>query len=275
MLLLYINALNAQRYSQTDTYKKTDQRDLNISFVYPDGWEKRMDWPVLVFFHGGGWIRGTIKQFDAYARYFADKGMVCALVEYRLKEKDGTDPFTALQDAKSAVRYIKSNASRYRIDPDRMVLSGSSAGGHLAAACELVEDFNDPGDDLSVSTRAAALVLIYPVVDNGPDGYGYGRIGTRYTRFSPYHQKKKGMADALVILGTKDKLVPVKTAREFCENIRQEGGHAELILYKGAGHGWFYENRPRGVFYLKALNDMESFLQQRDFLSESFLSRRE
>ncbi|MBC9798101.1 alpha/beta hydrolase [Sinomicrobium weinanense] len=252
-------------YDREEFYKKTPQRALKISFVYPGKWKERTDWPLVVFFHGGGWNSGKIGQFAPYAEYFAEKGMVCALVQYRLKKTDGTDPIASLMDAKSAIRYLKTNSAKYRIDPEKIVASGGSAGGHLAAAVELVKDFNDVGDDLSVNTRVAALVLFNPVVDNGPDGYGYERLGERYRKFSPFHQDKKGMADVLVMVGTKDKLIPVKTMEDFCNDIENSGGNCTLVLYEGEGHGFFNIARKNGRYFRETRDEMEKFLRERKF----------
>ena len=59
------------KYDQVDVYKKTETRDLNISFVFPDNWKERTQWPMIVFYHGGGWAGGDIKQFSSQAAYFA------------------------------------------------------------------------------------------------------------------------------------------------------------------------------------------------------------
>ena len=267
VVLLSSTIVSAQKYAydQVEVYKKTEQRDLKISFLYPDNWKDRTDWPLVVFFHGGGWNSGAIGQFTPYAQYFAEKGMVCALVEYRLKEKDGTDPIASLMDAKSAIRYLKAHHTGYHIDPEKIVASGGSAGGHLAAAVELVRDFNDPEDDLSIDTRIAALVLFNPVVDNGPNGYGYERIGERYRKFSPFHQDKKGMADVLIMVGTEDNLIPVKTMEDFRSDVENSGGNCMLVLYKGQGHGFFNKGRENGKYFRKTRDEMEKFLRERKF----------
>lgn len=257
-----------QEFSKIDTFKVTEKRPLTISFLYPDDWDKRTDWPILVFYYGGGWVKGSIGQFLPQAKHFAAKGTVCALVEYRVKNIDGTDPFTALADAKSAMRYIKGNSSRHRIDSSRVVAIGGSAGGHLAAACELVKGYDDPKDDLSVGTQVSALVLFNPVLDNGPKGYAYNRIGERYTSFSPFFQDKKDMADALIMLGTNDHLIPVETMQTFCESVRQTGSHCELVLYPGAKHGFFNKASGNGLYYEKTLQEMENFLSKKNFLTK-------
>ncbi len=257
---------NTNKFDQVETYKTTDQRSLTISFLYPKNWSARTDWPVLVFYFGGGWAKGSVNQFLPHARYFAKKGMVCALVDYRVRSKDGTDPFTSLMDAKSAMRYIKSNMQKHHIDSSRVVASGGSAGGHLAAACQLVKGYDDPQDDLSISTKVSALVLFNPVLDNGPDGYGYNRIGKQYTSFSPFFQDKKGMADVLILQGTADKLIPVKTMETFCESVREAGSYCNLVLYAEAKHGFFNRGYKDGLYYRQTLQEMENFLRARNFI---------
>lgn len=271
ILLLWLLSSNISqgqnsRFDQVETYKTTDQRPLTISFLYPKDWNTRTDWPVLVFYFGGGWVKGSINQFLPHARYFAERGMVCALVDYRVRDRDGTDPFTSLQDAKSAIRYIKSNANRHHVDSSRVVAAGGSAGGHLAAACELVKGYDDPKDDLSISTRVSALVLFNPVVDNSPEGYAYNRIGEDYTSFSPFFQDKKGMADVLILQGTQDRLIPVKTMETFCESIKKAGSQCELVLYPEAEHGFFNRGKKDGLYYRQTLQEMEDFLSKRNFL---------
>lgn len=268
LLLLFSNISQGQnaKFDQVETYKLTDQRPLTISFLYPNDWNERTDWPVLVFYFGGGWAKGSINQFLPQARYFAGKGMVCALVDYRVRSKDGTDPFASLMDAKSAMRYIKSNMQRHHIDSSKVVASGGSAGGHLAAACELVKGYNDPKDDLSISTKVSALVLFNPVLDNSPDGYGYNRIGEQYISFSPFFQDKKGMADVLILQGTQDKLIPVKTMETFCESVKEAGSYCDLVLYAEAKHGFFNKGHKDGLYYRQTLQEIENFLRARSFI---------
>ncbi|MAZ28230.1 MAG: peptidase S9 [Cytophagaceae bacterium] len=256
------------KYDQVDVYKKTETRDLNISFVFPDNWKERTRWPMIVFYHGGGWAGGDIKQFSSQAAYFAGKGMVCALVEYRVAKVDHTDPFTALMDAKSAMRYLKKNSDRYRIDPNRIVAVGGSAGGHLAAAVDLVEGYNDPNDDLDINTKVSGLVLFNPVIDNGPNGYGYERVGEAYKQFSPFHQDKSKMADVLIMVGTNDKHIPVQTMKDFCKDAKDAGSNCEVIFYKDATHGFFNKGKGDGHYYIETRDEMEKFLRARNFICE-------
>lgn len=257
-LFLFYLSVNAQTKNTDEylIYKTTVQRDLGISMYLPSKRVDKDSLPLVVFFHGGGWKNGAPEQFRAQAEYFKERGAVCALVEYRTQEADGTDPFAALADAKSAVRFLKKRAEIYHIDTTKIVLAGGSAGGQLAAACQWVRGFDDPTDDLSISTKGETLVLFNPVVDNGPNGYGYSRVKDKYVQFSPFHQTKKDSTNVLIICGTKDKLIPVSTLEELEYDVNHHGGRCKLVWYEEEGHGFF--NRP--PYNQKTREDMDDFL---------------
>jgi len=220
-------------------YKQIDTISLSMEVYYPANYQSGETYPAMVFFFGGGWKGGTTKQFEPHAQYFAGRGMVCFLADYRVSSRHGTTPFESLKDAKSAVRYIRKHAERFHIEPDSIIASGGSAGGHLAAATALVDGFNDSTDDLSVSCRPNALVLFNPVIDNGPGGYGYERVGEQYKYFSPLHNISKDAPPTIFFLGTEDDLIPVETARYYQTVMEQVGSRCELILYEEEGHGFF------------------------------------
>ena len=121
----------------------------------------------------------------------------------------------ALQDAKYAMRYLKSHAADLSIDSEKIIAAGGSAGGQLAAAQAFTTNINHEIDDVSVSTIPNALVLFNPVADNGPEGYGYDRVKDYYKDFSPIHNISKEAPPTLLLLGTKDKIVPVSVAKEY------------------------------------------------------------
>ena len=127
-------------------------------------------------------------------------------------------------DAKSAVRYVRNNAAKWGIDPNKIVASGGSAGGHLAAATAVIEKYNDPNDDLSISCVPDALVLFNPVIDNGPGGYGFERIGDAYKNFSPIHNLRKDLPPTIFFLGTNDALIPGETAKYY-QTVMQKTGN--------------------------------------------------
>ena len=119
-------------------YKVVNNDSLMLRVYFPDNFKKKKKHPTIVFFFGGGWNGGTITQFEDQSKYFASRGMVTAVVDYRVKSRNKTTPFDAVKDAKSAMRYLKIHAKDFGIDIKKMVASGGSAGGHLAAATTLL-----------------------------------------------------------------------------------------------------------------------------------------
>src|SRR5688572_5980712 len=170
-------------------YKIVGERALKLHVVEPAERQPTRRRPAIVFFHGGGWRAGRPVQFNEHARYLATRGMVCVQVEYRLLAgKASEPPLVCVQDAKSAMRWVRAHAAELGIDPERIAAAGGSAGGHLAAFVGMVDGLDAPSDDLAISPKANALVLFNPVFDNGPEnGYGRERVGARYREFSPAH----------------------------------------------------------------------------------------
>lgn len=174
------------------TYKKIEGCALFLETIYPPEFNAVKTYPAIIFFFGGGWKTGNRSQFREQAKYFAKRGAVCFLADYRTESNFGTTPFEAVEDAKSAMRFIRSHANDFHIAKNKIVACGGSAGGQLAAATALIESYDALNDDLKVSPIPDALILFNPVLDNGPGGYGYNRVGDAYKNFSPLHNIHKG-----------------------------------------------------------------------------------
>ena len=218
-------------------YKVTEQGNLALHIFKPKESAKHEKHPVIVFFFAGGWSLGTPLQFYRECDYYASKGFVAISVDYRIKYLYHTTPFESVEDAKDAVRWIRSNAEKLNIDPEKIVAAGSSAGGHLAAAIgTLKEKYENETDDY----KPNLMLLYYPVVDNSENGYGPEIIKKRYQEISPMHNIDAETPPALFILGTEDSLIPVKTAEEFKARMEENGVECELHLIEGAGHPIFY-----------------------------------
>ncbi|MCC5930132.1 MAG: alpha/beta hydrolase [Cyclobacteriaceae bacterium] len=243
-------------------YKKVDTLSLSMQVILPESSTAKS--PAMVFFFGGGWNQGSTQQFEPHAIHFARQGIACFLVEYRVKTRHQTTPFDALKDAKSAIRFIRKNAEEFGIDPARLIAAGGSAGGHLAAATALIEGYNDPSDDLSISSVPNALVLFNPVIDNGPAGYGYERISEAYLSFSPLHNIRKGAPPTIIFLGTKDRLIPVETMKYYQMAMQKVESRCDLFLYEGEDHGFF--NHGRGKHYDITIQETEKFLMELGYL---------
>lgn len=240
-------------------YKQIDTIQLYMDVYSPVNMDTSISLPAMVFFFGGGWNSGTTEQFEPHAKYFANRGMVCFLADYRVNKRHGTSPFESLEDARSAIRYIRRNASMFHVDTSRIVAAGGSAGGHLAAAAAMTTGFNEENDEAAVSSVPDALVLFNPVIDNGPGGYGYDRIGESYKDFSPLHNIRSGAPPVIFFLGTEDRLIPVETARYFKTVMEKVGSRCDLFLFEGEGHGFF--NLKRSVQnYTKTVYEADRFL---------------
>ena len=245
-------------------FKTIDTTQLYLT-VYPSVIkESTKKSPAMVFFFGGGWNNGTVKQFEQQALYFSQRGMVCVLVDYRVREKQKTTPFLKQE---SVINFIREHANELHIDPSKIVASGGSAGGHLAAASATINDYNESTDNTAISCVPDALVLFNPVFDNGPGGYGYERIGEAYKNFSPLHNIKSGVPPTIVFLGDKDHLIPVETAKYYKTIMEKVKSRCDLFVYEGQGHGFF--NYKNFEFYKKTVSETDIFLQSLGYLNKT------
>jgi dienelactone hydrolase len=263
IFLIFFTSLNAQE-DTVIIYKKIDTVALKLWIHYPEKVKKRE--PAIIFFHGGGWNNGTADQFLPQAEYLAKKGMIVIRASYRLKNIHGTSPKEALEDAKSAMRYLRNNAAQLHIKSNKIAAGGGSAGGHLAAAAFTSLEINDPKDPIKVSSKPNSLVLFNPVIDNGPNGYGYERIKEWFPDISPIHGITKKFPPTIVFLGTKDPLIPVSTGELFRDKINAAGGKCELFLFVGAVHGFFGWKDGKNPYYFETLEKTEIFLRKQGYL---------
>lgn len=173
-IIFSLNCFSQEKSGMVELiYKQVDTLKLGLKVYSPASLQKEQIYPTIVFFFGGGWNGGSKKQFETHALHYAAKNFITVLVDYRVKTRHNTTPFESLKDAKSAIRYLRKNATKLGIDVNRIVGSGGSAGGHLAAACFTNESINEANDDLTISAKPNALVLFNPVIDNGIGGYGF------------------------------------------------------------------------------------------------------
>lgn len=224
------------------TYKTVGDRELQIHIHYPPGWKASDTRPAIVFFFGGGWNSGTVDQFLVQAEYFAARGLVAARADYRVKSRDGVTPDKCVEDARSAVRWMRVNCKRLGIDPKKLIASGGSAGGHLAACTMIKKSIEADGDDLSVSTIPQAMVLFNPVL-NFENEQMIGRLNNDKLlarKISPTLHMDKKTPPALILFGTKDRLKVF--GDEYWKKAEALGVRAEKYIAEGQGHGFF--NRP-------------------------------
>ena len=260
--LIFINTIGSAQ--EQVVYKEVNATKLMMDVYCPDKIDSSKVYPAMVFFFGGGWVGGDRFQFINQAKYFSKRGLIWFLVDYRIKNKNNTTPFECVKDAKSAIRFIRKKASYFRVDTTKIIASGGSAGGHLAAATALIDSFYEATDDLSISCIPNALVLFNPVIDNGPGGYGFEKIKDAYKNFSPLHNINKGAPPTIIFLGTNDKHIPVETAAYYKKVMEKVGSRCDLKIYEGQSHGFFnYKNLE---YYKKTVIDADAFLVSLGYL---------
>jgi acetyl esterase/lipase len=222
--------------TKTFVYKETPQAKLEIVVHYPPGWKAEDKRPAIVFFFGGGWTGGNIKQFETQANYLAGRGMVTARADYRVKGKHGVTPDKCVQDCKSAVRWLRKNAAMQGIDPQRIAAGGGSAGGHTAIASFTTEGLEPEGEDSAISSKPNLLVLFNPALDTSQfvDKVGNAEMAKK---ISPVHNLTKEVPPAVIFFGTDDKLL--EGAQDFMVKAKKLGLKAELYLAEGQKHGFF------------------------------------
>ncbi|MGJ8641100.1 MAG: alpha/beta hydrolase [Opitutaceae bacterium] len=245
-------------------YKTVGDVELKLHVFEPADLKATDKRPAAVFFFGGGWSGGTPKQFFQQARVFADQGILSFSADYRVKSRNGTTPVESVKDAKSAVRWIRQHAAELGIDPDRIIASGGSAGGHIAACTGTVVGYEEAGEDLSISSVPNLMILFNPVADTTPEtGFAPERFPAgREAELSPCHNVRAGIAPTLVFHGTADKTVPFEQVARFAKLMNEAGNDCVLIPFKDQGHGFF-----NGSFFRKRNTD-DAFNATMEFSSQ-------
>ena len=202
--------------------------------------------------------------------------MVAIAAEYRIKSKHGTSPLACVEDGKSAIRYVRAHAKELGIDPSRVVASGGSAGGHVAASTGILKGYEAKEDDHTVSSVPNLMVLFNPVIDTAPKtGFGASAVpGDDPLIISPLHHAHKDQPPSLIFHGDKDTTVRIDSVRAFAARCKELGAACRVVEYKGAGHGFFNYKPSRGAqdqtpdYYALTTREMFGFLQQHGYLDE-------
>ncbi|MFA6545010.1 MAG: alpha/beta hydrolase [Limisphaerales bacterium] len=228
------------------TYKQTPQGGLKLFVHYPPDWKATDQRPAIVFFFGGGWKNGTPTQFLNQATYLASRGMVAARADYRVSSRHQITPEKCVEDAKSAARWLRAHAAEQGIDPQRIVSSGGSAGGHLAACTGMTDAYEAKDEELKISSRPNAMVLFNPALDLGalevgekwPEGAVRGK--EIVPQIDPARFIRQGVVPTIIFFGTGDRMLD--HARSFADKSKALGNRCEVFTAAGQPHGFF--NRP-------------------------------
>ena len=273
LLIVSVTLVFSQDYKvdkSSFVYKEIDGISLEMTMFKPQV-SSNVRLPAIVFFFGGGWVGGDPSHFELQAEYLATRGVVAFCPDYRTKSRHSTTPFESVMDAKSAIRYLKSHGNELGIDTGKIVASGGSAGGHLAACTAVIKNINETTDDLSISSVPRALVLFNPVLDTGKKGYGREKLEGREFELSPVHHITASVPTTIIMHGMADKTVPYENAVRFNYLMKQQGNKSVLVAYKKQDHGFFnYSHSPK--YFKKTLSKTEIFLEENGLLrGESWL----
>lgn len=233
-------------------YANPDDQHLRLNIARPktgDG-----PFPAIVCIHGGGFRAGKREGYDALIVKLAQQGYVAVTVSYRLAPKYQFP--AAVHDTKAAVRWVRANAAKYKIDPARIGATGGSAGGHLAQFLGVtadVKEFEGDGGNAKESSAVACVVNVF-----GPSDFtkSYGKsvdaaevlplfLGgnlekarKQHLKASPLYWVTPNAAPTLCIHGTEDKYVAHEQAVWMIDKLKASGVEAELLTLDGAGHGF-------------------------------------
>jgi acetyl esterase/lipase len=236
---------------QDIAYSKVGSRDLKLDIARPA--EGDGPFPAVLVIHGGAWRQGNKADVRPILPQFVEHGYVAVSPEYRFCPQNA---FPAqIHDVKAAVRWLKVNAKKYRIDPDRIGAMGFSAGGHLSLMLGLTSPTDGLEGDVSAGapdSRIKAVVNYFGPTDLAakdiPDickpwvkdflGGSPQERPDAAAKASPLTFVSKDDAPVLTFQGTKDPLVPYNQAIKLADAMNSAGvpGRVELLL--GADHGW-------------------------------------
>lgn len=239
-------------------YKKTPQEDMYLYLLRPLN-KTKAALPAIIYFTGGGWVGGDVYGQIPNPAWFRDHGIIGIEADYRVKSRHGTSPLECIQDAKSGIRYVRMHAKELGIDPNKIIVAGGSAGGHIAT-CTFLDGGDAEGEDLRISTKPNALVLHNPVLGE-VFGEDFFKV---HPEFSPMLNIKKGWPPTILSNGTKDKTTPFEVAEKFTRLMKESGNVCELIPVKDADHScdWPVSN-PN---FLPDMERMYSFLKEQKLI---------
>ena len=229
-------------------YGKVGLRPLKLDLYRP----KKLKEPVpgLIFIHGGGWSGGDKKVYRLHASRYAQRGYVAVSIAYRFS---GEAPFpAAVQDAKCAVRWMRTEGKRYGIDPNNIAVLGGSAGGHLAMMVGYssdVKELEGQGGHQQVSSRPQAVVNLYgpsdlttplgqasDLVHKFLGGKKYEEDPELYEKASPIHYLTKDDPPTLILHGTLDEVVPIAQSDVLAARLKKLGVPYTYDRLKGWPH---------------------------------------
>jgi acetyl esterase/lipase len=244
-------------------YVPQGQERNRLDLYLPEKGEGRL--PVIVWIHGGGWEAGDKRSGPAIA--FSGKGYAVAAINHRLSQHA---IFPAqIQDCKAAIRWLRANAGKYRLDADHIGVWGASSGGHLAALMGTtadVKEFEGDGGNPEQSSRVQAVVdwfgptnfLTAGIKDTRTNLLGADprKDPERATKASPAAYVSKDSSPFLIMHGDADATVPYEQSVTFAEALKKAGAEVTMVTIKGGGHGG------AGFETMETMKQIEDFLDK-------------
>ena len=222
--------------------------------------------PAVLFIHGGGWIEGDRSQLRGYGIRLARLGFVCMCNSYRLSNESIWP--AQIQDVNCAIRYLRANATDLGLDPDRIGVSGNSAGGHLslmAAATNYDQIFEGEGGSNEVSSKIKAVCAIYPPttirqleMPNPLENAFLMLMGKEakkedYDKASPLNYVTEDYPPCMLIHGSTDSVVRLKDSTKFYEKLIEFNRPASLHIFSEEEHA--FDGEPD---YGRAIADLQA-----------------
>lgn len=243
-------------------YKTTPEGELKINLYFPPNWKASDRRAMLVLFFGGSCATGNPGQFAATAEYFSARGMVVAAPEYRIEKVHHTSPERCIEDGKSTMRWLRINARHLGVDAGRIIAGGGSSGATIAAFAAYNTAFESDGEDLSISPRPDALVLLNPAFGCPP---GQTQDDALCAVMASW-KVTKGGPPAILIYGTEDPLQ--QAGKGFAAQLIAAGTRAELYTAAGQQHG-FFNRFPDSPWHAVVLRQLDLFLASLGYLEGS------
>ena len=199
------------------------------------------------------------------------------MAEVRVIEKHGTTPAECVIDAKSAIRWFRLHAGEWGVPADRIVASGGSAAGHVSLCTAMVEGFEEPTEDKSVSSTPNLVCAFNPAVLPCIDQTASRneRVNRRIEKFggaerlwelSPMRAVRHGLPPVLIMHGERDDITPLSDSLAFADAMVSAGSACRVVSYPGEEHG-FFNYRPEGnPRYAETVREMDRFLAEHGFL---------
>jgi len=239
-------------------------RSLEADIFLPPLEEKNR--PAVLFIHGGGWIEGDRSQLRGYGILLARLGFVCMCNSYRLSNESIWP--AQIQDVNCAIRYLRANATDLGLDPDRIGVSGNSAGGHLslmAAATNYDQIFEGEGGNNEVSSEIKAVCAIYPPttirqleMPNPLENAFLMLMGKEakkedYDKASPLNYVTEDYPPCMLIHGSTDSVVRLKDSTKFYEKLIEFNIPTSLHIFSEEEHA--FDGEPD---YGRAIADLQA-----------------